>query len=202
MSPGPRERLTTEIAPRRYDQAVSDLPPTPSAPPPWPPVMPAAPRPQWPMFAFLVIALLVTLGVAIGSWFRPLPGYKSTPAPPAPTYTAQQVTAAKASVCTAYQQVRRALDVAGARNGGSDPTASLAVATASRQALDVGSRYLLTKLAEEPATNPDLATAVRKLADLYQQITVSYLADASDSEINPLRQAAEQPTATVNGLCK
>jgi hypothetical protein len=154
------------------------------------------------MFAFLVVAILVVLGIAIVGWFRPLPANNSSPPLPTPTYTDQQVAAAKASVCTAYQQVRRALDVAGARNGGSDPTASLTVATASRQALDVGSRYLLTKLAEEPATSPDLATAVRKLADLYQQITVSYLADASDSEINPLRQAAEQPTATIDGFCK
>jgi hypothetical protein len=76
------------------------------------------------------------------------------------------------------------------------------VATASRQALDVGSRYLLTKLTEEPATNPDLATAVRKLADIYQEITVSYLANAGDSEINPLRQEAEQPTAAIDDLCK
>jgi phage tail sheath gpL-like len=151
------------------------------------------------MFLFLVVALLVVLGIALVGWFRPLPNNK----PQSPTtHTDQQVAAAKASICAAYQQVRRALVVAGARNGGSDPTASLAVATASRQALDVGSRYLLTKLAEEPATNPDLATAVRKLADLYQQIMVSYLADANDSEINPLRQAAEQPTATNNGLCK
>jgi len=130
-----------------------------------------------------------------------MPDNKPSPAP-APSFTDQQVADAKASVCTAYQQVRRALDVAGARNSGSDPTASLTVSTASRQALDVGSRYLLTKLTAEPATNPDLATAVRKLADLYQQITVSYLADANDSEINPLRQAAEQPTATIDGFCK
>jgi phage tail sheath gpL-like len=149
----------------------------------------------------LLIAL-VALGVAIGSWFRSASDHKSTPAPPAVSYSQQQIADAKSSVCGAYQQVRRALDAAGARNGGSDPTASLTVATASRQALDVGSRYLLTKLSEEPATNPDLATAVRKLADLYQQITVSYLADASDSEISPLRQAAEQPTATIDGFCK
>jgi hypothetical protein len=154
------------------------------------------------MFAFLVVALLLTLGAAMVGWFRPLAANNSTAPPSTPTSTDQQVSAAKASVCAACQQVRRALDVAGARNGGSDPTASLTVATASRQALHVGGRYLMTKLAEEPATNPHLATAVGKLADLYQQITVSYLADASDSEINPLRQAAEQPTATIDGFCK
>lgn len=158
-------------------------------------------RPPWAAVAALLIAL-AALGVATGSWFRPSSENKPTPAPSSMTYSQQQIADSKASVCDAYKQVRRALDAAGARNGGSDPTAGLAVATASRQALDAGSRYLLTKLAEEPATNPDLAAAVRKLADLYQQITISYLADASDSEINPLRQAAEQPTATIDGFCK
>jgi hypothetical protein len=145
---------------------------------------------------------LLALGVAIGSWFHPVPDNKSTAPPPKPIYTDQQITVAKTDICGAYGQVRRALDAAGARNGGSDATANLAVATASRQALDVGSRYLVTKLAEQPATSPDLAAAVRKLADLYQQITVSYLANASDSEIDPLFRTVEQSTSTIDGLCK
>jgi hypothetical protein len=145
---------------------------------------------------------LLALGVAIGSWFHPILDNKPTPPPPKPVYTDQQITVAKTDICGAYRQVRRALDAAGARNGGSDPTASLAVATASRQALDVGSRYLLNKLAVQPATNPDLAAAIRKLADLYLQIAVSYLADASDSEINPLFETVDQSTSTIDGLCK
>ncbi|HSS23221.1 MAG TPA: hypothetical protein VLL82_02155, partial [Mycobacterium sp.] len=106
---------------------MSDLPPPPSAPPvppPWPPAIPPAPR-QWPMFVLLVVALLVTLGVAIVGWFRPVPAKP----PAAPTYSNQQVADAKASVCTAYEQVRKAGDVAGARNGGSDPISILTVAT-------------------------------------------------------------------------
>ena len=99
-------------------------------------------------------------------------------------------------------EVRQALAVAGARNGGNDPTASLAVATSSRQALDVGSRYLLTKLAEEPAASAELTKAVRNLANVYLELTVSYLADANDAEIEQLRRAAEQPTSTIDGLCK
>ena len=196
---------TTTIFDERYDRAVSNLPHPPSVsptPPPWQPLGPTARnRPAWwPAFVPLVIAV-AAVGIAIGAWFRPPPENKPTPPPSAPTYKNQQIAAAKTDVCAAYQHVRRALDVAGARNGGSDAASSLAVATASRQALDVGSRYLLTKLADEPATTPDLATAVRKLAAIYQEITVSYLADASDAEINPLRQAADQPTATIDGLC-
>ncbi|MDT5224992.1 MAG: hypothetical protein QOG19_2399, partial [Mycobacterium sp.] len=108
----------------------------------------------------LGIALLA-IGVAIGPWFRPLP--KNEP-PPAPTYSSQQVADAKAKVCAAYGKVHRALILSADRNGGSDTTAILAVATSGRQVLDAGSRYLMTKLSESPATPRDLDTAMRKLA--------------------------------------
>lgn len=145
----------------------------------------------------LAIAL-VAIGVAIGAWFRPMP--KNEP-PAAPTYSSQQVADAKAKVCAAYARVRAALAVAGARDGSSDPTVSLIVATSSRQALDVGSRYLLSKIAEEPAAAPELAKAVHQLANIYQELTIGYLADAGDSEIVPLRRSAEEPTSKIDGLC-
>jgi hypothetical protein len=152
------------------------------------------------MFAFLVIALLVTLGVAIVGWFRPVPAKP----PPAPTYSNQQVADAKARVCTAYEQVRKAGDAAGARNGGSDPTSILTVATSTRQVLEVGSRYLMTKLDAEPATPPDLAAAVRKLADVYQEMTVDYLdgLSNSDPELDPLLRAGDEAHSTIEKLCK
>lgn len=86
--------------------------------------------------------------------------------PPKPSHTDQQIDAANANLCGTYRQVRDALDAAGARSGGSDPTAGLAVTTASRLALEVGSRYLLAKLAEQSATDSALPTATHKLPDL------------------------------------
>ncbi|KLO26665.1 hypothetical protein ABH37_17585 [Mycobacterium haemophilum] len=151
------------------------------------------------MFTFLVVALLMTLAVAIGGWFRPVPGNKP---PPAPTYTDQQIAEAKSKVCAAYAQVRKAGDVAGARNTGNDPTAVLAVATSTRQVLEVGSRYLMTKLAELPAISPDLAAAVRQLASIYQQLAIDYLAEANDSELDPLVRAGNEAHSTIEGLCK
>jgi hypothetical protein len=183
---------------------VSNLPPppsTPTPPPPWPAARPTPKRPwRWLAFASLAIALLA-LGVAIGAWTRPLPENKPSSAPPAPSFTNQQVAQAKSSVCAAYRKVRQAMAATGARGGGNDPTAILAVATSSRQALDASSAYLLNKLAEEPTTPSDLARAVRSLADVYQELTVDYLGDASDSEVEPLRRA-EQPTSTIESLCK
>jgi hypothetical protein len=194
--------VTTTLTPARYDQTVSNLPPPPAVPlpPPWPSGGPTPPtrRLPWPAFVALLVAF-VALGVAIGSWFRPAPDNRPAPAA---TYNQQQIADAKTSVCGAYQQVRRAGDVAGARSGGSDPTGMLAVATSSRQVFDVGSRYLSTKLAELPATPPDLAAAVRKLASIYQQLAIGYLAEAPDSDLNPLVRAGDDAHSSIQGLCK
>jgi hypothetical protein len=148
----------------------------------------------------MTLALLVTLGVAIVGWFRPAP----VKPPPTPTYSKQQVADAKTALCAAYEQVRKAGDVAGTRNGGGDPTSILAVATSTRQVLDVGSRYLITKLNTEPATPSDLATAIRKLADVYQEMTVDYLdgLSNSDPELSPLLRAGDEAHSTIQGLCR
>lgn len=195
------------IADGRYDQIVPDLPhPLSSAHPglaPLPPAGSTAPT-RWPprLAVGALLIALVALGVAIGSWFRPASDNKSTPAPPVVTYSQQQIADAKSSVCAAYQQVRKAGDMAGARSGVSDPTAMLAVATSSRQVFDVASRYLSTKLAELAATPPDLAAAVRNLASIYQQLVIDYLAEAPDSELDPLVRAGNEAHSTIEGLCK
>jgi hypothetical protein len=150
------------------------------------------------MFASLVIAL-VAVGVAIGAWFRPTEPAK---APSPPVYSDQQIAAAKADVCAAFTKVDHALGVAAARNGGTDPTAGLAVATGTRQVFEVGSRYLLTKLADEPATPSDVADAARKLASGYQEAAVDYLAQAGDSELKPALNNSDDATLTLRRLCK
>lgn len=150
------------------------------------------------MFAFLTVALLVTLGVAIVGWFRPLPAKP----PPAPTYSDQQVADAKTKVCAAYDKVHSAMGVSMARDGGSDPTSQLAVATSARQALLAGSEYLMTTLSEDSATTPDLATAIRKLASLFRQYTIDYLNGRTNAEMESSLREGDETTATIERLCK
>ena len=181
---------------------MPDLPPPPitsPGPPQWQPTLPPARKRQW-LIPLLVVALLATLGVAIAGWLRPA----GTRPPAAPTYSNQQVADAKAAVCGAYEQVRKAGDEAGKRDGGNDPTAVLTVATSTRQVLDTSSRYLMTKLDTHPATPHDLAAAVRKLADVYQEMTVDYLDGLtnSDPELSPLLRAGDEAHSTIAGLCK
>jgi hypothetical protein len=140
--------------------------------------------------------------VAIVGWLRPLQDHKPSASP---TFTDQQVATAKATLCTAFGNVDHALDLADARStGSSDPTAQLAVATSTRQVLDAGSRYLMAKLAEEPATPSELATAIRKQANAYQDVVIGYLdgLNYSDPVLKSAGSASNEATDTIRRLCK
>jgi hypothetical protein len=155
------------------------------------------------MLASSAIALL-GVGLAIGCWLRPPPSIKTSPTPPAPSYTSQQTVDARAALCAAFEDVDHALVLAYARTGGSDPAAQLAVATSVQLALDAGSGYLSTTLAEEPATPPDFATAIRKQINAYQKAPIGFLGGlrVSDPTQKPRVSASDEATMTIRGLCK
>lgn len=67
--------------------------------------------------------------------------------------------------------------------------------------LDVGGRYLQSKLAEEPAP-ADLAESLRKLANSYQEATMDYLAEADALELQLPPHAGDEATLTLRELCK
>jgi hypothetical protein len=181
------------------------LDPSAVPPPPWPSGMPPRPKRPAPWLALIsLMVALLAICLAIGAWFRPSPDNKPPPVASAPSYTDQQVADAKTKVCAAYDKVHRALVLSSARNGGNDPNAILGVATSGRQVLDAGSRYLITKLSEEPATSSELAGAIRNLANAYQELTVSYLDGLtnSDAELQPTLQAADDSSSKIERLCK
>jgi hypothetical protein len=157
---------------------------------------------QWLARILLVAALSVIAGIAIGAWFRPIPSNKPRPTEPTPTYTNQQVADARTSVCAAYQKIHHMVVASSGRNFGDAPLAKQVVAEGGWIALDVGRDYLLTKLGEEPATPPDLAASIKKLANLYQTLAVDYMNGATDSELNPTLRAGDDVTATIDRLCK
>jgi hypothetical protein len=123
--------------------------------------------------------------------------------PPTPAYTNQQTADAKGTVCAAFAKVDHALDIS-ARNTGDDPATKLAAATSGRQVLDAGSRYLLTKLVEEPAAPPEVAKEVRKFADSSQELVIGYLDGLtnSDADLQPSLSAGDETTLTIRRLCK
>jgi hypothetical protein len=149
------------------------------------------------MFVMFLITL-VAVGAAVAAWLRPIP-HETAANPPAPSYSEQQVADAKAKVCDAFEKVLKTSSVNSARTAGDDPNSQLLIAVNMRQVFVVSSLYLSTTLAEHPAAPPDLATAVKKLIDLYQVVTLDGLVgDRND----PGHNAANETGAKIQELCK
>jgi hypothetical protein len=166
---------------------------------PWGPPAPVAlSRPaRWPLFVMFLITL-VAVGAAVAAWLRPIP-HSTAATPPAPTYSEQQVADAKAKVCAAYAKVQNVVTVNVARTAGDDPNSQLLLAVNARQVFAAGSAYLMTTLAEEPATPADLAAAANDLAHLYQVMILDGLVgDRND----PAHHAADQDGFKMQGICK
>jgi hypothetical protein len=150
------------------------------------------------MFTVLVVALLVAVGVAVVGWLRP--GWAKAPA--TPTYSDQQVAAAKAKVCGAYDRVHHAVLANTGREGGTDPALLLGVAANARIALFDSGIYLDKVLAQAPATPTDLADATRALASAYQELALDYMAEATESDVQSASQVIEKTGSTVQEKCK
>jgi hypothetical protein len=206
-------KLNTGNADQRYHRFMSEMPPAgrPSAPGPagYPPVMPptgpwgppapvALARPaRWPM-AVMFLITLASVGAAVAAWLRPIP-HETSATPPAPTYTEQQVSDAKSNVCAAYDKVHHGVNTNVQRTGGDDPTGQLAVAVNMRQVYVIGSAYLLTTLANEPATPQDLATATRKIAGLFQVLTLEGISSDSTSATS---NVVNETGSAIESMCK
>ncbi|HYB36495.1 MAG TPA: hypothetical protein VEF72_12475 [Mycobacterium sp.] len=155
------------------------------------------------MLTTLAIAL-IGVGVGIVGWFRPVPHNDHEPAPTAPTYTDQQITDAKASICAAYnisknevfENTHRPNPVEG------DEIGSLAVAANGRLGLYAGGDYLLKRLAAEPAAPSDLANAVRALANSYEEFGIRALNNEPNSGLDALRHDIDADIAKIDGLSK
>jgi hypothetical protein len=193
------------MADERFNHAVPNAPPSPfsaNPQPPWPSTQPPVSRrsTQWPAVAAVAIALIAR-GVAISSWFRPLPETKPPSSTPAPTFSTQQIADAKAKVCAAYDRIHHAVLRNTGRNGGTDPASVLGLAANARIALYDGGQYLTKVLAQQPATPTELGTAVMALIDAYQELAVNYMAEATDAEIQSSFQTLETTGSKVAGMC-
>jgi hypothetical protein len=209
----PARKLNTGTADQRYHRFMSETPPTghPSAPGPvgFPPGLPppgpwGPPGPialntpaRWPMLVMFLITL-VAVAAAVAAWLRPIP-HNSSVTPPAPTFSDQQVADAKSKVCAAYWKVQNVVTVNVARTAGDDPNSRLLIAVNQRQVFVIGSAYLMTTLAEQPATPADISAAANDLAHLYQVMTLDGLVGNSN---DPAHNAADQAGFKIQGLCK
>jgi hypothetical protein len=149
------------------------------------------------MFVMFLITLLA-VGAAVAAWLRPIP-HEPSAKPAAPSYSEQQVADAKSKVCAAIEKVKKANTMNSNRNGGDDPNGQLLIAVNGRQVYVASSQYVLTTLADEPATPAELIAAGHRLANLYQVIAMDGL--ASDPS-QAARDAASATGTSIDGLCK
>jgi hypothetical protein len=153
---------------------------------------------RWLTVAALLLAVIAT-SLAVLGWFFP---HKSATA--APTYTDQQIKDAKKHTCETFMLVDRAV-VRNSRlknpdNGG--PIGALSVATAARQAFFNGGVYLKDRVAQEPATPPDLAKSVNAMASNLEELAIGYLAGAAEFTQDELRQALDDKIKATVEICK
>lgn len=150
-----------------------------------------------PVLAIVALAVaLVALGVSVFALLREPER--------APEYTEAQRAEAKTAVCTAFETVRTGVATNTNREppGGTDDIAGALAATANaRLALFDGGQYLLAQL--DPATPQELATEIRRFADLLMDIGAAATAGASNSDpVQAQRlQSAEDAGDRIGSLC-
>jgi hypothetical protein len=167
----------------------SALPPTDDLPP-----IPVADGPRRGALACGVTALVVTAGAAMFSAVmlaRPAPAAVHTIVmpPPAPVYSAEEVAAARAQVCKAWEVTSTAMaqatrSAAAAPAEWDDPLTREAHGYEARIAL-VESSYLESQLA--PATPGELASAIH-----------TYLVATFDQEDATMRKMGSQVNAAID----
>ncbi len=151
-----------------------------------------------PTITAIVIAV-IAIAVAIGAWFRPAPTPQT---PAAKTYSDQEVADAKKAVCDAFDAVHEAVRINTGRDGGTDPTAILAVAANARLSMYGGAGYLVDTLQSNPATPADLSAPVQKLANTFRYLTIQFMLNKQNSDLDePLREA-DSATASIQSICK
>lgn len=151
--------------------------------------------------ASLLVAF-IAVGVAVAAWLRPIPD-SSASAPPEPTYTEEQVAAAKANVCEAYKIVDQAVvtNTHRANPIDGDEIGSLATGANGRLSIYAGGDYILDRLRAEPATPTDLEKALQLLGHTLKDLGLMFLASQPDSTVQPLKNAVDKHSITIEQLC-
>lgn len=153
----------------------------------------AVPAPRWVPVAALAIALVAVV-LAIVGWFRPPTGPGK--------FSEGQTAQAKKDVCATVTNVRQAVGInTHRRNAQGDAAGALAVAANARLALYSGGAYLQSQLANEPATPDDLAETAEAMANTIQKLGIGYLADATETNLQPLRDDLTDELDKLNDLC-
>lgn len=169
----------------------------PTGPPPSPAQAPATRQAGPRRLGIVAVALAaIALGFAVAAWLR-----AATAPDASPAYTQQQVADAKKAVCEAFEKTDRAIQTAGHRVGGDDPTEKLAVAANVRLALIAGSAHLSEAVEKNVATPAALAASAQRLALTYRQVALDQLGEAPQRELDPVLRVGDSTTQSMRQAC-
>ena len=170
--------------------------PTPTTPPPWPPQAAPARRGASHLLAILGLVLgLLGLGIGTAAWFRAAPKPAATP-----TYSEQQVAEAKKAVCDVYAKGMRSIRTAGSKQV--DPADWLPVAVNTRLAEVAIANYLTNALDANTAAPSELRDSISKLAQAYQNMSLTQLADGVPLDFKSDVTVADAEVSKIDQICQ
>ena len=150
-----------------------------------------------------ITLVIAVLAAALSGWllYRVMQEGTSN----AQNYTGSQRADAKQKICATMDLVRKGVSLntnLQPPGGPEDVTGTLAVAANARISLYDGGQYLLARL--DPATQPDLADAVKKFANLLMDIGAAATSGAQNSEPEQAARLkdADATNSTIAELCK
>jgi len=136
---------------------------------------------------------LLGLGLGAAAWFRAAPADVGTP-----VYTEQQVSEAKEAVCSAYARGVKAFQIAGSRKV-DNHSETLAIAVNTRLAEVAVSNYFINTANTYPAVPYELRQLIERLAQSYQEIALTQLAESSDYK--QLGLDADEAISKIEQIC-
>lgn len=145
-----------------------------------------------------IVVAVIAIAVAIGAWFRPMP---KPEAPAAKTYSDQEVADAKKAACDAFDRGQKTLDVTGAKVA-TNPSDSFTVAVNSRVAIGAISNYWRSTLQHHPATPAEVENVLSSLADQYESILLTQLAEGSRTDLDALYASVDESVPKMTQACK
>ncbi|MGB6208380.1 hypothetical protein [Mycobacterium sp.] len=155
--------------------------------------------------AALVLSVIAIAGGVLGYFFL-LP-HKDDSSSSSATSNDQQAKdpkEAKKRICETFKivdhEVVRNSRLKNPDNGG--PIGALSVATAARLAFYSGGAFLRDRVAQEPATPPDLAKSVNAMGSNLEELAIGYLAGGAEFAQDALRQSLDDKIKATIEMCK
>jgi hypothetical protein len=145
---------------------------------------------RWPAYAALAIAVIAAVLAGLAYFY---PANKGASVP-------QQGGDAKANVCSAYADTRKAV-VINTHLESQNPDLQLAIAANARLALIGGGAYLRERLDANTAAPSDLANAANSLANTIEQLGINYLIQAPPAVQDPVRNNLNNELAQLDKMC-